>query len=108
MKGAVRAGVAVLLALYLAVLATRNTEPVNLDFWFSELLGIPSWLVVVGAALVGALTASALLAWPLARLGLRSRQERRRIEQLEQEIHGLRTLPLADELRSAGDDPGEL
>jgi uncharacterized integral membrane protein len=107
-KGAVRVGVAVLLALYLAVVATRNTEPVNLDFWFSELPGIPSWLALASAVLLGAALGSGALAWPLVRLGLRSRQERRRIEQLEQEIHGLRTLPLGDELRNAGDDPGEL
>ncbi len=109
MRGAVRVGVAVVLALYLAVVATRNTEPVNIDFVFSELPGIPSWLVIITALLLGALIAAGLLAWPLARLGLRSRQDRRRIEQLEQELHGLRTLPLSGgELHRAGDDPGEL
>jgi uncharacterized integral membrane protein len=104
-KGVVRVGAAVVLALYLAVVATRNTEPVNLDFLFTELPGIPSWLVVATAALLGGLIASAVLVLPLVRLGLRGRQERKRIEQLEQELHGLRTLPLSAELHGAGDDP---
>jgi uncharacterized integral membrane protein len=108
MRAAVRTGVALVLALYLAVVATRNTEPITLDFVFAALYGLPIWLVTAGAVLLGGLIGSGLVAWPLLRLRLRSRQDRRRIEQLEQEIHGLRTLPLDDDRRSAGDDPGEL
>ena len=37
------------------------------------------------------------LAWPLFRLRMRVRRQERGIDELEQEIHGLRTLPISDE-----------
>jgi hypothetical protein len=38
-----------------------------------------------------------LYSWPLTRAKLTTRRQAKRIAQLEQEIHGLRTLPIATE-----------
>lgn len=81
------------LAVY-AVLFNLDTVTVNLPFfsWQTKL-----WAALVGAALVGAAAAAALFAWPLLRASMQARRSARRIAELEREIHGLRTLPIAGE-----------
>lgn len=61
------------------------------------------WAALLAAALVGAAASLLLVTWPLVRLKLESRRHARRIAQLEQEVHGLRTLPIAsDSAASSG------
>jgi len=55
------------------------------------------WAAMVASAIVGAAATMLLTTWPLLRLKLQSRRHTRRIAQLEQEIHGLRTLPIASD-----------
>ena len=55
------------------------------------------WAAMVASALLGAAATLLLTSWPLVRLKLESRRHTKRIAQLEQEIHGLRTLPIAGE-----------
>lgn len=55
------------------------------------------WAAMVASAIVGSAATMLLTTWPLLRLKLQSRRHARRIAQLEQEIHGLRTLPIASD-----------
>jgi hypothetical protein len=41
-----------------------------------------------------------LLVWPLLRLKMQSRRQSKRMAELEQELHGLRTLPIASDVAS--------
>ena len=56
------------------------------------------WAAMVASAIVGSGATLLLTTWPLVRLKLQSRRHTRRIAQLEQEIHGLRTLPIASDV----------
>jgi hypothetical protein len=61
------------------------------------------WAAMVASAAVGAAATLLLTSWPLVRLKLESRRHSKRIAQLEQEVHGLRTLPIAsDSAASSG------
>ena len=77
-----------------AVLSNGQEVIVALPFvaWPTKL-----WGAMVASALVGAGVATLLFAWPLARAKLAARRQAKRIAQLEQEIHGLRTLPIASD-----------
>ncbi len=94
MKGLVGLGVGVLLAAYAVFLAIANGDQVrvNLLFWSSESLAL--YTVVLGSFVLGAAAAGAVASYALVRLRLGLRAERRRASRLEQEVHGLRTLPL--------------
>jgi uncharacterized integral membrane protein len=77
-----------------AIMFNAEVVTVHLPFfsWQTE-----AWRALVSAALLGAGAACLLLTWPLARAKLVSRRQAKRIAQLEQELHGLRTLPIASE-----------
>jgi len=96
-KGLVGLGIGVLLAAYAVFLAAANGDhvKVNLLFWASEAL--PLYAVVLGSFVLGAGAASAVASVALVRLRLALRGERKRASRLEQEVHGLRTLPLLPE-----------
>ena len=100
---AVRIVVAVLLIAYATLFAVANNDRVEVDFVFIGTGEHPISVVVIGAAVLGALASALGLAWPLWRAHSSSRRSAREIARLEQEIHGLRTLPLTDE-----DDEPEL
>lgn len=91
----VAATVAVL--LYVAVFAISNMEPVLLDLVFFEIGPLPLALVALLAMGTGAAAASLALAWPVVQGRVQKRKDTRKIEELEREVHGLRTLPLSDE-----------
>jgi len=55
------------------------------------------WAAMVASAVVGGGATMLLTSWPLLRLKLQARRHTRRIAELEQELHGLRTLPIASE-----------
>ena len=59
------------------------------------------WGAMVASAIVGAGATLVLTSWPLVRLKLQSRRHTRRIAELEQELHGLRTLPIANDPAAA-------
>ena len=91
----VRIGVAVVLAAYSVLFAVRNTESVPIELPFIAEGILQGWLVVVLAGAFGAFAASMVMSWPMMRLSGQHRRDTRRISQLEQELHGLRTLPLS-------------
>jgi uncharacterized integral membrane protein len=92
-----------LIALVLAVVtagigfALRNTEPrVQVDFWLATAPEVSLWLALVIAFGVGALLATAVWLFEVARYGLVARRYRKTVARLESEIHQLRNLPLAE------------
>ena len=89
-------GLGVLLAALLVYVVISNNDIVVVTLplvkWPTKL-----WAAMVVSAVVGAAATMLLTSWPLVRLKLQSRRYTRRIAELEQEVHGLRTLPIAGE-----------
>jgi uncharacterized integral membrane protein len=87
---------AALLAALVIVPVFWNGTPITVNLLFA------SWNTTVGvavvvAAVLGAAAATMVLTWQLLRLKMEVRRQTRRIAQLEQEVHGLRTLPIASD-----------
>jgi uncharacterized integral membrane protein len=88
---------------YAIWLVTANGLPVKVTLLpGTTLLEVSAWLLLLGAFVSGALLVGLGLAWPLLRLRLRVRRQSRSIARLEQEVHGLRTLPLTEETSPGG------
>ena len=94
MKNWLSVAFGVLLAALLVYVVISNNDIVVVTLplvkWPTKL-----WSAMVASAIVGAGATLLLTSWPLLRLKLQSRKHTRRIAQLEQEVHGLRTLPIA-------------
>ena len=94
MRSWISIGTAVLFAALLVYTVISNTDQVTVVIpmwqWRTKL-----WAAMIGSAIVGAVATSLMVSWPLLRLKLQQRRHTRRIAELEQEIHGLRTLPIA-------------
>ena len=94
MRSWISLGTAVLFAALLVYTVISNTDQVTVVIpmwqWRTKL-----WAAMIGSAIVGAVATSLMVSWPLLRLKLQQRRHTRRIAELEQEIHGLRTLPIA-------------
>jgi uncharacterized integral membrane protein len=94
------------IAFFVAVLvfgwtfATRNGERVHVDYLIGT-LDEPVWLTVLAGVALGAAAASLVLGFHVARLALTARRYRKLANNLEEEVHQLRNLPL-----SAPDGPG--
>jgi uncharacterized integral membrane protein len=87
-------GTAVLFAFLLVYTVISNTKEVTVVLpWFQW--DTKLWAAMIGSAAVGAGATFLVVTWPLLRLKLQQRRQTRRIAELEQEIHGLRTLPIA-------------
>ncbi len=88
--------VGALLAALVVTLVLRNGQEVSVDLlvmtWPTKL-----WGALVASAIIGAGATASFLLWPMARLNLRARRHQKRIAELEQEVHGLRTLPIAND-----------
>jgi uncharacterized membrane protein YciS (DUF1049 family) len=96
MKTVIRIVAAIALVVYAALVVARNTDPVNLDLIFFSVENLAVWNVLLMSALFGVAATALLLAWPMLRLRLKVRSQNRRVTRLEQEVHGLRTLPIAE------------
>ncbi len=96
MRMLLRVLVVVLLLGCVSWLVYKNDEPLVVDLVFGK-IPVESWQLILGSLLLGALAAALACSWPLLRYRLRLRKSRQRIAELEQEIHGLRTLPLGDD-----------
>jgi uncharacterized integral membrane protein len=96
-------GLAALAAsVFLVLAAWRNPAPVeHVDWVFGSASGVPLWCALGSSILTGGLLALLVLSVPALRLRLRLRRADRRIAQLEREVHGLRTLPLDEEIRDS-------
>ena len=104
MKAFLRLVMAVLLAVMVAYFVAANQQPVLV-----RLLGVtleePLWMALLVAVLAGAAVALGACSWSIVRLKLQARRQARRIADLEQEVHGLRTLPIASAIAGASSAP---
>ena len=89
-------GLGVLLAALLVYVVISNNDIVVVTLplfkWPTKL-----WAAMIASAVVGGVATLLLTSLPLVRLKLQSRRHTKRIAELEQEVHGLRTLPIASE-----------
>jgi uncharacterized integral membrane protein len=94
MKSWISVGTAILFAALLVYTVISNTDEVTVVIpmvqWRTKL-----WAAMIGSAIVGGVVTSLMVFLPLSRLWLRQRRHTRRIAELEQELHGLRTAPIA-------------
>lgn len=87
-------------AVYLALVgAWWNHQEVEFKLFFGEPAALhqPLGFLVLGALLLGGGLTALAFSWPMIRARLRLRRQSMRVAQLEQEVHGLRTLPLTDD-----------
>jgi len=95
---------AVLVAAVVVALVVGNGEPISVNLllvqWPTKV-----WGALVAAAAFGAAAATVVLIWPVIRLKVQARRQTRRIAELEQEIHGLRTLPIASDTAGVSSAP---
>jgi len=78
-----------------AAIVNGNRETVAVDLVFGQ-YQLPTWELILVPLGIGIALAGALFAWPMLRLRLRLRKLQTQVGTLEQEVHGLRTLPLGD------------
>lgn len=89
---------AVSVVLGLVWFSVRNNQRIEgVDLIYTTIPELPLWLLILTCVALGALVSFLLTSVPLLRLRLRARRASKRIAKLEQEVHGLRTVPLADE-----------
>jgi uncharacterized membrane protein YciS (DUF1049 family) len=95
---------AALVAAVVVALVVGNGEPIVVNLllvqWPTKV-----WGALVAAAAFGAAAASIVLVWPVVRLKVQTRRQGKRIAELEQELHGLRTLPIAGDSAGASSAP---
>ncbi len=91
---------AAVVAAIVVALVVGNGEPITVNLllvqWPTKV-----WGALVAAAAFGAVVAALMLSWPVVRLKVQTRRQSKRIAELEQEIHGLRTLPIANDAAGA-------
>ena len=97
MRGLISIVVLVIIVGFAAFMVHNNSERVSINLIFTVFGGVPLWGALLGTLVLGAILAGLACLWPLLRLRLNVRRQHRQIARLEQEIHGLRTLPLEEE-----------
>jgi uncharacterized integral membrane protein len=99
MRGWASVAVFLLFAALLVYTVISNTDQVTVVIpmlqWRTKL-----WAAMIASAIAGALVTSLMISLPMVRLKLQNRRHSRRIAELEQEVHGLRTLPIASDASS--------
>jgi uncharacterized integral membrane protein len=95
---------AALVAALVIFVVVSNSDRVTVVLPFVKQM-MPLWGALVTSATFGAAAAALVLIWPMVRLKVQSRRQSKRIAELEQEIHGLRTLPIAGDAAGASSAP---
>ena len=90
--------------------ASRNADPVVVNYVAGEFTNVPLWAVILVAFGSGALVAGFLSLFELTKQGLVARRYRKTAEGLETEIHQMRNLPLvaSDDSGAAAESPAAL
>ena len=101
MRGLISIVVLVVIVGFAAFMVHNNSERVSINLIFTVFGEVPLWGALLGTLVLGAVLAGLACLWPLLRLRLHVRRQHRQITRLEQEIHGLRTLPLEEEAHTA-------
>ena len=100
MRNWLTAAAALVATVFAVVAALRNEARIeHVDWIFGSANSVPLWCALGTSMLVGGALTALGLSIPAVRLRLRLRRADRRIAQLEREVHGLRTLPLDEEIR---------
>ncbi len=91
-------GIALFLSLLVGAVLLRdaNDQRIDIDYVFGTVTNVSLWLVLVASFATGAALATLILTTRLARGSLAQRRYRRAVARLEQEVHQLRNLPVAD------------
>ena len=90
----------VMIAMVLVGLfAISNNEPVVLNLLVGTFGPVPLSIFVILAAAFGGVVTFGTLAWTVASARMQTRRDAKRIAELEQEVHGLRTLPMVEEAK---------
>jgi uncharacterized integral membrane protein len=89
--------VVLLLGLGVALIAQNREQSIPVHLVIVTFEQVPVWQALLISLLVGAGATALACAWPLTRYRLRLRRARQRMAELEQEVHGLRTLPLGED-----------
>ena len=98
MKNLFRVLLVLVPAIYLTLVGNWNPDPpIDLNLLVYTLKGYSPGALVLAAFLLGVSLTALGFTWPIVAVRLRLRRESRRVAQLEQEVHGLRTLPLSDD-----------
>jgi uncharacterized membrane protein YciS (DUF1049 family) len=97
MRGLAVLGIVIGVAAVAVFLVSGNDQLVPVNLLAIKMEAVPLWRVLLGSFVAGGLVIGLLVTWPYLRLRLRARTQARQISRLEQEVHGLRTLPLPDE-----------
>ncbi len=84
-----------------------NSETVNINLLLTSVENISLWKVVVVALLSGAAIALILVLFPLTRQVFLVFRLRKKIDALEEELNGLRALPLSKNEDSAWKNDGD-
>ena len=104
MKGWISLAFVVLVAAVVVALVVGNGEPITVNLlivqWPTKV-----WGALVAAAAFGAVAAASVLVFQVIRLKVQARRYSKRIADLEQEVHGLRTLPIAGDIAGSASAP---
>jgi uncharacterized integral membrane protein len=95
----VKFGLAIIAFVVVALFAISNNEPVQLNLLLGTFGPVPLSVFVIFATAFGAAVTAAALGWSVASARLQTRRDAKRIAELEQEVHGLRTLPMIEEAK---------
>ena len=101
MRTWVSIGALILFALGVGYFVSANQQEVSVYVLGKEFKDTRLWVALLSSLLLGASLTLAACSWPLARLKISARRDRKRIGELEQEVHGLRTLPIASDAASS-------
>ncbi len=78
--------------VYIGSLNSLNIAVI--DLYLTRFDDVPLWAALAVSTLLGAGLSALVVSLPMMRLKLRLRRSKKRISQLEQEVHALRTVPL--------------
>lgn len=95
----VKVGIGMVAIVIVALFAISNNEPVQLNLLFGTFGPVPLSVFVIFSVLFGGVVTALALGWTVASARMQGRRDARRIAELEQEVHGLRTLPMVEETK---------
>jgi uncharacterized integral membrane protein len=95
----VKLGLGIVVVVLVVLFAISNSEPVKLNLLFGEFGPVPLSVFVILAVAFGAAVCAGTLGWTVASARMQTRRDAKRIAELEQEVHGLRTLPMVEEAK---------
>jgi hypothetical protein len=86
-------------------LAAANAPLVEVDFLAGRVEGVALWKALLGAFAIGAGSVGAFALLQMARTALLTRRYRKKLLDLEVEVHQLRNLPLVPEEAARAEGP---